>query len=150
MGLIYLYLTWRLTYIYDGISVSYSQNQKCLRKSGGEKIYKKLRWVTFSKNRAFLEICGEIFRAGQATSDNIRVLRRVLLECWVTKATNTPSEHVILLAFPLNQCLRERAIVAVVTICTTGFNILPTQCIYVYCMDLTSCPHSVFMCIVWI
>jgi hypothetical protein len=29
------------------------------------------------------------------------------------------------------------ATVAVVTICTTGFNVPPTQCIYVYCMDFT-------------
>jgi hypothetical protein len=28
---------------------------------------------------------------------------------WITKATDTPSEYVILIAFPLQQWLRERA-----------------------------------------
>jgi hypothetical protein len=30
-------------------------------------------------------------------------------ECWIPKATNTQSEHVILIAFPLQQWLQERA-----------------------------------------
>jgi hypothetical protein len=29
--------------------------------------------------------------------------------CWITKATNTYSEYVILTAFPLEHCLHERA-----------------------------------------
>jgi hypothetical protein len=30
-------------------------------------------------------------------------------ECWITKATNTHSEYVLLIAFPLQQRFRERA-----------------------------------------
>ena len=30
-------------------------------------------------------------------------------ECWITKATDTPSEYVMFIAFPRNQCLREGA-----------------------------------------
>ena len=30
------------------------------------------------------------------------------LECWIPKATNTPSEYVIFIAFPLQQWLHER------------------------------------------
>jgi hypothetical protein len=48
--------------------------------------------------------CG---RARKATDDNI--VRRILFACWVTKATNTHSEYVILIDFPLQQWLRERA-----------------------------------------
>jgi len=31
------------------------------------------------------------------------------IACWIPKTTNTPSEYVILLAFPLQQLLHDRA-----------------------------------------
>jgi hypothetical protein len=34
---------------------------------------------------------------------------RMRFECWIPKATNTRSEYVILIAFPLQHWLRERA-----------------------------------------
>jgi hypothetical protein len=34
---------------------------------------------------------------------------RMRIACWVTKATNTPSEYVILIDCPLQQWLHERA-----------------------------------------
>jgi hypothetical protein len=46
-------------------------------------------------------------RAGQATDDNITRLMRIAY--WITKATNTDSEYVILIAFALQQWLGERA-----------------------------------------
>jgi uncharacterized protein (UPF0305 family) len=45
--------------------------------------------------------------ARQATDDNI--IRRMRFACWITKATDTHSEYVILIAFPWQQWLRERA-----------------------------------------
>ena len=36
-------------------------------------------------------------------------IRRVCIACWVAKATNTHSEYVMLIAFPLQQWLQERA-----------------------------------------
>ena len=45
--------------------------------------------------------------AGQATDDNIK--RRMRIACWTTKATNTHSQYVIIIAFPLQQRLYERA-----------------------------------------
>jgi hypothetical protein len=44
-------------------------------------------------------------RARQAIDDNI--IRRMRFACWITKATNTHSEYVILIAFPPQQRLRE-------------------------------------------
>jgi len=44
-------------------------------------------------------------RAGQATDDN--KIRRMRIACWITKTTVTYSEYVILIAFPLQQWLRE-------------------------------------------
>jgi hypothetical protein len=45
--------------------------------------------------------------AGQATDDNI--IRRMRFACWITKATDTHSEYVVLIAFPRQQWSRERA-----------------------------------------
>jgi hypothetical protein len=46
-------------------------------------------------------------RARQATDDSI--VRRMRFACWITKATDTHSEFAILIAFPRQQWLRERA-----------------------------------------
>jgi hypothetical protein len=45
--------------------------------------------------------------ARQATDDNRT--RSMRIACWLTKATNTRLEYVILIAFPRQQWLRERA-----------------------------------------
>ena len=50
---------------------------------------------------------GKYGTARQATADNIIEHMRVL--CWIAKATNTHSEYVIIIAFPLQQWLPERA-----------------------------------------
>jgi hypothetical protein len=42
----------------------------------------------------------------QATDDNI--IRRMRIACWITNATDTHSQYVILTAFPPQQWLRER------------------------------------------
>jgi len=46
-------------------------------------------------------------RAGQATDDNI--IRRMRIACRIPKATTTHSAYVILVAFPQQQWLHERA-----------------------------------------
>jgi hypothetical protein len=48
-------------------------------------------------------------RARQATDDSI--IQRMRFACWITKATDTHSECVILIAFSRQQWLRERAII---------------------------------------
>jgi hypothetical protein len=45
--------------------------------------------------------------ARQATDDSM--IRRMRFACWITNATNTHSEYVILIDFPQQQWLRERA-----------------------------------------
>jgi hypothetical protein len=45
--------------------------------------------------------------ARQATDDNI--IRRMRIACWISNATDTHSEYVILIAFPRQQWLRERS-----------------------------------------
>ena len=45
--------------------------------------------------------------AGQSTHDNI--IQRMRTACWITKAKNTHSEFVILIAFARQELLREGA-----------------------------------------
>jgi hypothetical protein len=45
-------------------------------------------------------------RAKHSTNDNI--IRRMRFACWITKATDTHSEYLILMTFPQQQWLRER------------------------------------------
>ena len=51
----------------------------------------------------YVEKCGT---ARQVTEGNI--IWRMRIACWITKTTNTHSEYVILVVFPLQQWLRER------------------------------------------
>ena len=62
----------------------------------------------FHKNRPVLrDNVGKYSSAGQATDDNI--IWRMRIACWVTTATDTHSEYLILVAFPWQQWLGERA-----------------------------------------
>jgi len=49
-------------------------------------------------------------KARQATDDNI--IRRMPVEGWITKATNTYAENVIVIAFPQQQWSCDRASVS--------------------------------------
>ena len=51
-----------------------------------------------------MEKCGS---AGQVTSENI--MRCIRCACWIIKTTDTHTEYVIFITFPLQQWLRERA-----------------------------------------
>jgi len=69
-------------------------------------------------------IVGKYGRIGQTTDDNI--IWRMRIACWITKATNTHSEYVILIAFPVQQWLHERTSV----LCYTYI-----VCLVSYCYD---------------
>jgi len=56
---------------------------------------------------------GKCVRAREATGDNIK--QRIRFACWVIKAKSVYSEYVILIAFPLQQWLHERASIYVFT-----------------------------------
>jgi len=61
----------------------------------------------FRKIALFMRYVEKECRAGPTTDDNITRCMRIA--CWIPKATNTHSEWVILIAFPLQQWLHERA-----------------------------------------
>ena len=60
------------------------------------------------------------------------IIRRTGFACWITKATDTRSEYVILIAFPLQQWLRERASILRLYInCLSCFTPCPTAAMLV-------------------
>jgi len=59
------------------------------------------------KNRSVFETVEKCGRAGQVTDDNLTPRMRFVF--WVLNVTETNSEYVILIAFPRQQSLRERA-----------------------------------------
>ena len=61
----------------------------------------------FFENRAVYEIMWKNMVEPDRPHDNI--IQRMRFACWITKATDTHSEYVILTAFPRQQWLYERA-----------------------------------------
>jgi hypothetical protein len=60
----------------------------------------------FPENRAFCDMLWKDFvKAGRPQI----TIWRMRIACWIPKATDTHSEYVILVAFPLQQWLHERA-----------------------------------------
>jgi hypothetical protein len=51
-------------------------------------------------------MCKKCGTAGEATDNNIT--KRMPFTCWITRATNTHSEYVILNALRRQQCFHER------------------------------------------
>jgi hypothetical protein len=64
----------------------------------------------FRKSRRLRDNVEKYSTARLVVDDNI--MPRIRFACWITKATDTPSECVILIAFPRQQWLRERASVS--------------------------------------
>ena len=67
----------------------------------------------FIFNKVFRKSCRlrenvEKYRRARQTTDK-NVIQRMRFVCWITKATETHSKYVILIALPQQQWLRERA-----------------------------------------
>ena len=66
-----------------------------------------IAFSNFSPKSAVYGLCGKILYVEQ---DRPHVtMWRMRIACWVIKATNTPTEYVIIFAFPPKQYLNERA-----------------------------------------
>ena len=61
----------------------------------------------FFEKRAVYEIMWKNIVEEYATDD--KMLSGMRIACRITKATNTHSEHVIIIVFPLQQWMQERA-----------------------------------------
>ena len=63
--------------------------------------------LTFLRKSWRLCINVEKYGTARQTTDNI--IRRMRFACWISEATDTPSQYVILTAFPRQVWSRERA-----------------------------------------
>jgi len=85
-----------------------SYNMKCLKQNSREN---QITHFAFSNIFFFRKSCrlwdnvGKYCRAGQATDGSWSIR----ISCWITKATNTHSQCVMLIGFPLQQWLQWRA-----------------------------------------
>jgi hypothetical protein len=70
--------------------------------------------------------CGKYGRARGVTDDHM--IRRMRVTCWITKATGTHSEYVILIALPWQQCFRERVSLLL-------FYVHCLSCYFIYCLE---------------
>ena len=72
-----------------------------------EKIKTHILWsITFCENHAVFEIMWKHIVEPDRPQMTVWRMR---IACWIPKATNIDSEYVILIAFPLQQWLQERA-----------------------------------------
>jgi len=70
----------------------------------------------FEKSCRFGDDVEKYFRAGEGHM----TIWRMRIACWITKATNTHSQYVIIIAFPVQQWLQKRA---------------SKLCLYIHCLS---------------
>jgi len=73
-----------------------------------------------------------LLQPGQGTDGNI--IRPIRIACWITKATNTHSEYVILIAFILQQCFFPRTRLGI-TLCVHCLSFL-MQTLVIYLLNI--------------
>ena len=99
--------------MYDHISLSFILRTEVSLTQVLEKIKTCILYSVhyfFFENRAVYEIMWKnTVQRGRITCDNIT--RRMRFACWISKATGTHSEYVLLIALVLQQWLRERSAV---------------------------------------
>jgi hypothetical protein len=105
------YFTWRPMHIYDKTSLSSSWNEKSFRQELRENL--NTHFMFSIPPPPHQQSCRlwdnvEIYGESREVTDN-SIIRRTRIACWITKATDTNSEYVILIDYPRQQWLREEA-----------------------------------------
>jgi hypothetical protein len=103
------YFTWRPMYIYDNshhilLRMRNVSGKYCVENQNTRFMLSNFFFLKIAPLRDNVQKYG---RVRQATDCNI--ILRMHFACWITKATNTLSEYVMLTALPRQQWLRERA-----------------------------------------
>ena len=81
-------------------------------RNGSDKICRENQNTHFVFSKFFSENCADyqIMWKYMAVLESSRItMRRMRITCWMHNATYTNSEHIILIAFPLQRWLHERA-----------------------------------------
>jgi hypothetical protein len=103
------YFTWRPINVFDHMSLISSQNEKCYRHicRGNKSTLLCSRRFFFRKSwRLRHNLKKYIVERGRPQM----TIRRMRNACWITKSTHPHSQHVIFIAFPLQQWLYESAL----------------------------------------
>ena len=122
------------------ISFNSSYSRKNCREN--QNTYFRLNDFFFRKSRREWDNVEKHGTAGQATDDN--VIRCMRIAYWILKATNTHSEYVIIIAFPLQQWLYQRPSILRYTYMAcrvSGFHGTVVQLTILYVMTLCSFIH---------
>ena len=69
-------------------------------------VFSEFRFILFFENRAVYDI---VWKNIVETDRSQMTVCRMRIACCITKATDTYSEYVMLISFPLQQWLHERA-----------------------------------------
>ena len=101
------YFTLRLIYIFNDISLSPSLNEKCFRKSCTENKNTHFIFNNFFFSRKWCRLRDNAKKILNSLAGRRWQYDACPLHCWIPKATNTLSEYVIFIAFPLQQRLHE-------------------------------------------
>ena len=93
--------------MFDHISLRSSQNEICFR----QKLQRKSKQTFYIQLRVFENhaVCEIMWKNIVEPGRPQMTTWRMRIACWISKATSTHSEYVILFAFPLQQSLHERA-----------------------------------------
>jgi hypothetical protein len=107
------YFTCRTIYIFYHISLSSYWNGECFRKfcRGNQDTHFVFSNFFFSENRAVYEI---IWKGVIQPERPQMTIWRTRIAYWVPKATDTHSQYVTLIVFPLQQWLHESALILTV------------------------------------
>jgi len=92
------YMTLMPMYIYDYISLN-SSNKICGENQNTQFMF---------NNFLLCRYCHIMWKNTVELGKRQKAIRRMRFACWITKATNTYSEYLILIASPLQKCLHER------------------------------------------
>jgi len=75
---------------------------------GNQNTHFKFNNISFRKTRHLRDIVEKHCTAGQATDHNI--IRRMRFACWITEATDTHSEYLVLTALPQQSWFRQSSL----------------------------------------
>ena len=102
------HFTWRRKCTFDHSLLNSSSNDKFSRRNYRENQNKILRSINFLWKSLRLRNNLEKYDADRQLTDE-SIIRRMLIACYITKATNIQKEYVIILAFSGQEWLRKRA-----------------------------------------
>jgi hypothetical protein len=134
------YFRWRPTDTHDSMSLNSSYNEKIFRQTCRENQNKYFVFnFFFRKSCRLWDNVEKYGTARQVTDDNI--IRRIRFAFWMNKATDTHSEYVIIIAFPRQQWLRERA---------SMLRCSYTACLVVFCHQPYTVIAQYLYCVIFI